>query len=1056
MNEWGEELRTLYKLHYASSVWEYISASFLPSISVVTANSPERMSGSVEDTAERIYWLLTECGDETVTLAPKRQLAEKSLQEAEDQPDFFASLAMICTSSDEQAPPRTRLLAAMVAKNAMARSWRPKYRESPVTEEERSYVREALLSSITEHHAIIARQIAIWIARIARIDYPTHWPSLMTTLIQTLSAPSSPESPNATLHALNAAYELFTALASRRLTVHRKSFYAAAPPAFDVIRSLFSVHIGVLVNATNTDVANRAREISILSMKCLRVLLMYGYPRVDDVQAIHGLFGDLLSHPQLFMLGAENASEVQKELSLLAAKIVARTFETHPTDFHIFLPQFLQVYCDMLIKYNHSSAVDSICAQAAHFIKCALTCPAFNYSSSSNADYRTNGPVSSDDHRTRARNIVLAFFSDARVDALIESMLTRVFVLKEIETANWKDDPESFRHEDESTDWSTHTLRTSCDEIFKTLLIRDKRRIVPKVIALAESVPLSKPLLRDACYRAVGNAVYDLEGLFDFEPWLQGQLGPILQASVDDGIGSRVLQSRSAWLVGQFVAQLSRDSRRVVYGLLVNLMGKPDGDRVVALSSAGALYSLAEDLGFVGQDFVLHLRPCLESCFKLILSSETLETKKSLLTLASQLVIKSPRNSIVELLPTFNEALPLVWASDKRTHGGYAQTMGENGDMHDGESNMLKTALVVFLCSLVHKAGKWVIKNENMKRFIHDVVMYGTNLEPGGGGVYLCEDACLLWRLLIASSEEYTQKLSEMFHRIPLILKDDPNQFKEIVSVLESYALIGKETFLQMHGNVLLGILQDLLLNSRDRGCLAVTEVVDLLLQLFPNHAVQFLTPILQHMFEYCINPAVSISSVLSASYVALIARAAVSNVDGMENSILQNSPTKVEALFQSFLGRLDIIHRREKRNLVVIALCFLSARYKSSGEIRRIVPQVLNAAVQVLAAAQDKQSVTFSVGDFQHSIAKHGENQKAEDGEENEEELPEDERRKLVVSRDPGKCTKVGDAVTGMMNAIREIEDGGESYYQNIMNETGADILKQLERFMQKEVKAG
>jgi len=1009
---------------------------------------------SVEDTVERIYWLLAECGDESVTLAAKRKVAEKALRDAEEQPDFFASLAMICTSSDEQAPPRTRLLAAMVAKNAMARSWRPKHRETSVTEEERTYVRDALLSSITEHHAIIARQIAIWIARIARIDYPTHWPSLMTSLIQTLSAPSSPESPNATLHALNAAFELFSALASRRLTVHRKSFYAAAPPAFDVIRSLFSVHIGVLVSATNTDVANRAREISILSMKCLRVLLMYGYPRVDDVQAIHGLFGDLLNHPQLFMLGAENASEVQKELSLLAAKIVARTFETHPIDFHVFLPQFLQVYCDMLIKYNHASATDSICAQAAHFIKCALTCPAFNYSSSPNADYRTNAPVSPDDNRTRARNIVLSFFTDARVDALIESMLTRIFVLKEVETANWKDDPESFRNDDDAADWSTHTLRTSCDEIFKTLLIRDKRRIVPKVIALAESVPLNKPLLRDACYRAVGNAVYDLEGLFDFEPWLQGQLGPILQASVDDTIGSRVLQSRSAWLVGQFVAQLSRDSRRVVYALLVNLMGKPDGDRVVALSAAGALYSLSEDMGFVPEDFVPHLRSCLESCFKLILSSETLETKKSLLTLASLLVIKAPRNCIVELLPTFNEALPLIWASDRRTHGGYAQTMGEN-DMHDGESNMLKTALVVFLCSLVQKAGKWVVKNENMKRFIRDVVMYGTNLQPGGGGVYLCEDACLLWRLLIASSEEFTQELSEMFHRIPLILKDDPNQFKEIVCVLESYALIGKEKFIQMHGNALLGILQDLLLNSRDRGCLAVTEVVDLLLQLFPNHAVQYLTPILQHMFESCINPAVSISSVLSAAYVSLIARAAVTNIDGMETSILQNNPSKVEALFQSFLARLDIIHRREKQNLVVIALCFLSARYKTSAEIRRIVPQVLNAAVQVLAAAQDKQSVTFSVGDFHHAVAKHGENQKTEDGEGIEDELPEDERRKMVVSRDPGKCTKVGDAVTGMMNGIREIEDGGKSY-QSIMNETGPEVLKQLEKFMQEEVKAG
>lgn len=1008
---------------------------------------------SVDETAERIYWLLSDALSNEVT---KRERAEKGLRDAESQPDFFASLAMICTSSDEQAPPNVRWLAAVVGKNAMPRSWRPRLQQKLVTEEERHFVRDALLSSLAEPHATIASQIAVWIAKIARIDYPTYWPSLMPTLCKALSTPCPSDAPYSTLHTLRAACELFTALASRRLTAQRNSFYSAAPPAFDAIRNLFSAHIRVVLTANNVQAVRNAFEIVDLSMKCLRILLMHGYTRVDNAQPIHGLFGDLLAHPDVFMRGSDGGSEVEQRLSLLAAKLVARTFERHPIDFQIFLPQFLEVYWRMLVNYKNETAVDEICAQAAHFLQCVLVCPDFNYSSNTIIDFRQNGKrVAADDRRGQARQTVLGFFTEARVDALIETMLTKIFVLRETEATSWRDDPESFGQDDESAEWGTQMLRRACDEIFKTLLVRDKRRIAPKVIALAESVPFSKPLLRDACYRAVGNAVYDLEGLFDFEPWLHSQLGPLLQSKVSDNIGDRVLQSRAAWLVGQFVAQLSRESRQAVYSLLVTLMARPDGDRVAALVASGALFSLAEDMGFLSEDFVPHLPLCMESTFKLLLTSETLETKRTLLTLATQLVVKCPREAIVALLPALTEVLSLVWQSDRRVHGVHSTTIGNEDH---GHSNMLKTALVVFLVHLHHKCGHWSVKNDKLRMFVHETIMYGTDLSRSGGAVYLAEDACELWRIFVACSTEYSLEINNMFTRIPNIIKNDPSRFKELSRVVESYALLGRASFIQSHGSAVLVLLQEMLQNSRDRGCLAAAEILDLILQLFPNEAIHFLKPVMEYLFESCLKHG-AVSAVLSASYAALIARAAVVNVEGLENVILRGDSSRVVGLFRVLIKRLDIVHRPERQKLVVLALCGMTGRYAKAETVRAHVPAVLNAAVQVLAASQYKQGVTFSVGEFANAIARYGEAVvdtvvKDSISSRGQEGVPEDERRRAVVEMDVTRKTKIGNAVNNMMNAIRA--DGGEAAYQSAIQSTGAAVLKQLERFISEEAAIG
>lgn len=79
-----------------------------------------------------------------------------------------------------------RLLAAVLAKNAVGSSWRKTLgtREwSRIPETEKEYVRSAAANLLfTEPQRRVATQTALLIANIARFDFPGRWPTLLSDL----------------------------------------------------------------------------------------------------------------------------------------------------------------------------------------------------------------------------------------------------------------------------------------------------------------------------------------------------------------------------------------------------------------------------------------------------------------------------------------------------------------------------------------------------------------------------------------------------------------------------------------------------------------------------------------------------------------------------------------------------------------------------------------------------------------------------------------------------------------------------------------------------------
>lgn len=1006
---------------------------------------------TVGESAERIYGLLREALSDQ---AGRRQAAENALRDAENGIDYFASLAMITVASDEDAETQVRWLAAVCGKNAVWRSWRRNVRKNGVTEDERSFVRDTLLSAIGEKHSTIATQISVWIANIARSDFPTYWPSLINDLCDAVRL----QDQVIMLHALVTLDMVLKQLASRRLMSDRNSLYQVAPKIFAILHDHFISHLQMLVaNQTMPQMLQTSFRVVERCLKSFRRLLEYGCRTIDHLPLVSSVFTKLLQLPEVFMRGAAGGTDMQVRLSHLAAKLIRSTQEHHPIGFQPFLSSFMELYFQTIVSFDFTVSADRVCYQAALFIRNILSSMSYDISYVNivrfNEGKRANVPSPEGISGDGCRHIVLSFFDENRVNVLIEAMISKIFTLSERELETWASDPEALVQEEEAADWGTESLRHECEEIFKILLLRDKARVVPMILQLTESIPNDKPLLLDACYRAVGRAVYDVQGAFDFEVWLNGRLRNILCADCSNNLGERIIQARTAWLVGQFVEQLTRDSRLVVTPLLVRLMSVTDGDRVVALTAAKALQMLVDDMGFHSGDFAPHLETCIISSFRLVFAADTAATKRDLIGIVSSIIERSRPQFVIPVINLIATSLPGLWqqgqspisiVNNHSSMGDY-RLSPENG-MDSGDKNLLRTSIVTLLTTVCRKTGSAALQSQAMRKTVFEVIDFAVDLGKGKGGHFMMEEGCELWTVVVSSSKEYSQELAMLFPKTLAILGLDFDNLKEVFRLMEEYALVGKEQFMTQYGGSMLQTLEKVLDSVKERGCLAAIEIMDLLLQLFPTDGVRFIGRVLR----VCMDKVLSRQEgqVMTSAFVALLARACVINVADLESLVLEGNELVTVQLVDSLINCVDSVYKLHRRKLVVLAVCGLAKRYRESPNVQQRVPAVLNAVVQVLAEERTRRPMPRNQ-DFNNFLARFGEEGKLEQSEEDAapEELPGARRRKALADCDVLRRVNLRDACVDLLKGLRAI---GEDQYKTIIGLTDGHVLQQLESLAQ------
>uniref|UniRef100_A0A3Q3EAT6 Importin-11 n=1 Tax=Labrus bergylta TaxID=56723 RepID=A0A3Q3EAT6_9LABR len=150
---------------------------------------------------------------ETAVLKP----AEEQLRQWETQPGFYSVLLNIF--NNHMLDVNVRWLAVLYFKNGIDRYWR---RVAPhaLSEEEKTSLRAGLITNFNEPVNQIATQIAVLIAKVARLDCPRQWPELIPILLESVKGQDGLQQHRALL----TFYHVTKTLASKRLAQDRRLF----------------------------------------------------------------------------------------------------------------------------------------------------------------------------------------------------------------------------------------------------------------------------------------------------------------------------------------------------------------------------------------------------------------------------------------------------------------------------------------------------------------------------------------------------------------------------------------------------------------------------------------------------------------------------------------------------------------------------------------------------------------------------------------------------------------------------------------------------------------
>uniref|UniRef100_A0A3Q3ANW6 Importin-11 n=1 Tax=Kryptolebias marmoratus TaxID=37003 RepID=A0A3Q3ANW6_KRYMA len=451
---------------------------------------------------------------DTAVLKP----AEEQLRQWETQPGFYSVLLNIF--NNHMLDVNVRWLAVLYFKNGIDRYWR---RVAPhaLSEEEKTSLRAGLITNFNEPVNQIATQIAVLIAKVARLDCPRQWPELIPILIESVKGQDGLQQHRALL----TFYHVTKTLASKRLAQDRRLFQDLASGIYSFACSLWSHHTDCFlqqVYARDEAAALNSLERTLLSLKVLRKLTVHGFQ--EPQQNMEVMLLDFLEyHPYAFI------PLIQRSLEFAVSYIFT------PAGEGVTFERFI-VQCMSLIKM---------------IVKNDAYKPAKNIDDSK-------------PENLEAHKIKTAFFTHPTLTEIGRRLVSHYFLLTEEELAMWEEDPESFAVEETGGDSWKYSLRPCTEVLFLDIFHNYSQTLTPVLLDMPPVV----------LYNAVGLAAYELFDNVDFDQWFKNQLLGELQVTHHR---YKLIRRRVIWLIGQWISvKFKSDLRPLLYEVILSLMQDPD------------------------------------------------------------------------------------------------------------------------------------------------------------------------------------------------------------------------------------------------------------------------------------------------------------------------------------------------------------------------------------------------------------------------------------------------------------------------------------------------
>ncbi|XP_030881689.1 importin-11 [Leptonychotes weddellii] len=940
---------------------------------------------------------------DTAVLKP----AEEQLKQWETQPGFYSVLLNIFTNHTLDI--NVRWLAVLYFKNGIDRYWR---RVAPhaLSEEEKSTLRAGLITNFNEPVNQIATQIAVLIAKVARLDCPRQWPELIPTLIESVKVQDDLRQHRALL----TFYHVTKTLASKRLAADRKLFYDLASGIYNFACSLWNHHTDTFlqhVSSGGEAAVLSSLERTLLSLKVLRKLTVNGFvephKNMEVMGFLHGIFDRLKQFLECSRnIGTDNVCRDRLEKTIiLFTKVLLDFLDQHPFSFTPLIQRSLEFSVSYVFtEVGEGVTFERFIVQCMNLIKMIVK----NYAYKPSKNFEDSSPETLEAHK-----IKMAFFTYPTLTEICRRLVSHYFLLTEEELTMWEEDPEGFTVEETGGDSWKYSLRPCTEVLFIDIFHEYNQTLTPVLLEMMQTLQVF------VVYNAVGLAAYELFDSVDFDQWFKNQLLPELQV-----IHNRYkpLRRRVIWLIGQWISvKFKSDLRPMLYEAICNLL--QDQDLVVRIETATTLKLTVDDFEFRTDQFLPYLETMFTLLFQLLQQVTECDTKMHVLHVLS-CVIERVNIQIRPYVGCLVQYLPLLWKQSE-------------------EHNMLRCAILTTLIHLVQGLGA---DSKNLYPFLLPVIQLSTDVSQPPH-VYLLEDGLELWLVTLENSPSVTPELLRIFQNMSPLLELSSENLRTCFKIINGYIFLSSTEFLQTYAVGLCQSFCELLKEITTEGQVQVLKVVENALKVNPVLGAQMFQPILPCVFRGIIEG--ERYPVVMSTYLGVMGRVLLQNtsffsslLNEMAHKFNQEMDQLLGNMIEMWVDRMDNITQPERRKLSALAL--LSLLPSDNSVIQDKFCGIINISVEGLHDVMTEDPETGTYKDCM--LMSHLEEPKVTEDEEPPTE--QDKRKKMLALKDPVHTVSLQQFIYEKLKAQQELL--GEQGFQSLMETVDTEIVTQLQEFLQ------
>lgn len=670
--------------------------------------------------------------------------------------------------------------------------------------------------------------------------------------------------------------------------------------------------------------------------------------------------------------------------------------------------------------------------------------------------FKSRAPEDKEERLQATGSVRETMLTESFVRDAMNILVTRFFVFKASDLAEWLEEPEEWerREEGEGDDWE-FSVRSCSEKLFLDLAINYKEILVQPLLAefyKVANADYEDIMFKDSVYTAVGLAAPVIHEHIDFDAFIRDVL--VLDVQKEKP-GYYILRRRVTILLGQWCSiKISPSARPLVYQIFQHLLNPDDNlnDEVVQISAGRQLANVANDWDFEAEQFLPYAETILTHLMQLVQSVESTETKMTLLNTISVMVERLDLH-ITPFAERIVNLLPPLWEQS-------------------GEEHIMKASLLTILTRLVIAMKVNSLPMHSMVfPIIKGAVEAGSETQ-----LYLLEDALELWGAIVAQTptESTSQDLLDLVQYLFPIYELGSENLRKSLEITESYLVLAPEYMLSSSVRVpLLVALSDLLAALKPDANGIVCNLVEMMLRMskqpdvaanlplgeFNNATaalitdmartrdsagdVGFIPKVLRSLQEsykaHCTTGPLAkyaVDGIVETDYFAILARAIIGSLEGFLYTVRESSngeqlEVTMKWLLEEWFQHYENIGDPSRRKLMCMALTTLLETNQPFIllSLQSLMSMWTDVVTELREDEADTQGDSLVYGEGAGAIGEAL-------------EAPEDARRRVLTMTDDVHTVKLTEFIKHHLQQAIGVAGGWEQFQELWLANVDKDVV--------------